>query len=692
MGKILVIAEKPSAGADMAKVLGCNQKGAGYMEGEKYIVTWSVGHLVGLKYPEEHNEKYKTWNLEDIPFDFDIKDSLKVLPGTQSQFSVIKKLIQRSDVDSIINAGDAGREGYLIQEWIYRLAGNRKLKKVLWSSSLTEEALKKAFSDLKHPEDFRLLLEEAEARALGDYCMGINYSRALTLTLGKQHNVKLKYGRCQTPLLHLIVARDEEIENFVSRPYCNILLQYEKGFSGVLLAEKKKPADIFDPEEEKGLLAKLREDMMPAVIKEYESTDKKQTAPALLNLAELQKQMGSSYGYEPGETLEIAQSLYEKHKVLSYPRTDSRALSMDVYREIKEHIRSCSWGEFKRYVESIDMDNIQTDKKYFNDLKVTDHHALIPTIHSDMQAAYEQMSDRERNVFTAVLRSFLAIFYSAYEYQVTEVIAEKCGYRFYSKGMVITHLGYKEVFALDEEDDDADKEDKLLPILQIGEALVVEEVEVVSKKTNPPARYTVSSIVVLMEKNRIGTSATRSEIIKKLMDQQAAYIQLNKGKYASTQLGREYIAALPETLKDVQLTQKFEKRLQEISEGKLSKEAFLKQLKQEEEEMIRYLKTCNIEVKQVFKSDSNKDAAKCPKCGKPIRENQKAYGCTGYQAGCDFVIWKAIAGKNITESMVKQLLTKGETGKLKGFKKRDGSGTYEAALQLKDGKVVFKRG
>lgn len=689
MGKILVIAEKPSAGADMAKVLNCKQKKAGYIEGEQYIITWALGHLVGIKYPEEHNPRFKQWKVEDLPFHFDLQDSLKILPNTKSQFQVIKQLIKRTDVDLIINAGDAGREGYLIQEWIYRLAGNQKPKKVLWASSLTDEALKKAFANLKDPKDFRLLLEEAEARAMGDYSMGINYTRALTVTIGKQKTV-LSYGRCQTPLLHLIVQRDKEIENFISQPYFNIDLHYSKGFKGRLLVEGKI-ADIFDSEEAEYLVKKLREDLAPATVTNYSKIDKQRKAPVLYNLAELQKSMGSRYGYSPEETLAIAQSLYEKYKVLSYPRTDSRALSMDLYREIGEHIKSCRWGKYEQYVDRIDISTIQPDKAYFDDVKVTDHHALIPTIHSNMQQAFTEMIESERNVFEAIIRSFLAIFYPPYEYQVTEIITEKAGHNFRSQGTVIKSLGYKEVFNWEEKDDDENRE--IFPVLDKGNKLDIDAVKIIDKKTKPPARYTVSSIIALMEKNHIGTSATRAEIVKKLMDKRSSFVKLVKGNYYSTQLGRDYIAVLPEELKDIELTAKFESRLKEISAGKITKEAFLKQLRDEELEMIKYLRTCQAEVtvNTIPRESPEQSELRCPKCGKPILENVKSFGCTGYKDGCDFSIWKEKAGKRLTESMVKQLLTKGSTGVLKGFKRKDGT-AFASALELVDGKVEFKRG
>ncbi len=385
MSKILVIAEKPSAGADIAKVLGCTDKKQGYIEGDKYIVTWAIGHLVGLKYPEEHNENLKKWSLDPLPFNFPIKESLKILPDTSKQFTVIKNLIQRNDVSELVNAGDAGREGYLIQEWIYRLAGNKKPKKVLWASSLTDEAIKKAFENLKEPVEFNSLLDEAEARAIGDFNFGINYSRALTLTLG-DGNVMLKYGRCQTPLLNLIVQRDLEIENFISKPYKNIEILLKDTAKATLVDDGLARLDFFDNSEAMKVVDELSTGERKVEVVDYKANEKESTAPMLLNLAALQKQAANMYQYSPDKTLSIAQTLYEKYKVLSYPRTDSRALSNDIYNEIKEHINSCKFGVFEKLVSAIDLTSIKADKKYFNDLKVTDHNDLITKINSNMES------------------------------------------------------------------------------------------------------------------------------------------------------------------------------------------------------------------------------------------------------------------------------------------------------------------
>ncbi|MCM1159903.1 MAG: DNA topoisomerase III [Roseburia sp.] len=684
MGKILVIAEKPSVGNDIARVLGCTEKKDGYIEGNEYIVTWAIGHLIGLKYPEEHEERFKTWEIKDLPFHFPISESLKVLPDTSRQFNTIKKLIHRNDVDSLINAGDAGREGYLIQEWIYRMAGNNKPVKVLWASSVTDEALKKAFSDLKENREFSSLLDEAEARAEGDHLLGINYSRALTLT--KASGTTLSYGRCQTPLLNLVIQRDLEIENFKPEPYYQVEASYRKGFKGTLISEDKKKLDFKERIEAEKVLEECAGN--EAEVVEYVTEDKSKKPPLLYDLATLQKAMGAAYGFTPDHTLSIAQSLYEKHKILSYPRTDSQYLSNDLYHEIKAHVLSCNFGIFRQFIASIDLDSLKAEKRYFNDLKVTDHHALIPTINPETEHIYSSLAPDEKKVFDAVVISLLAIFYPDYEYSITTIVNKIGNHFFLSKGNTIKKLGFKEIFKLDQEENPEEKEDKqLLPVLQVKERIAVDGLKIMDKKTTAPSRYTVSSLISLMEKYKIGTAATRAEIIKKLMNPKRAYLKLEKGKYLSTPLGRAYIKVIPDKLKAPELTMNFEEKLAMINSGQLEKEAFLKEIVTELEENIAVFSKEAGTGEKISAEAGDEGIGNCPICHKPMREGRKNFYCSGYKEGCQFVIWKTISGKTLTRAQLKQLLSKGKTGKIKGFQSRNGK-SFEAALYVKEDKSI----
>ncbi len=673
MGKILIVAEKPAAGKDIAKVVGANEKHNGYLEGEVYVVTWAIGHLIGLKDPQEHDERYKKWSLDNLPISFDLSESLKVLPETRHQYKVIKDLIHRDDIDLLINAGDAGREGYLIQEWIYRMAGCRLPKKVLWASSLTKAGIQMAMDNLKDNDipEFQGILREAEARAEGDWILGYNYSPLLTLT--RAYKQTLSYGRCQTPLLQMVYLRDKAIREFQSEPYWTVEITYVKGFKGTLSGEDGKAMRFFKKEEADEALSRSRGN---ATVVEYEVQKKTEKAPLLYNLAKLQQDMGRRFKFSPDKTLEIAQALYEKHKIMSYPRTDSQYLSMDVYDEIGEHLESCKFGKFAALIEKIDLTSLQSDKSYFNDLKVTDHHALIPTINRDMEAVYASLSEEERNVFDAIVLSLIAIFYPPYEYDATKIIAEAGGYQFKSAGTTIRNLGYKQLFK-----NTAEKHDEtlqILPELAEGSNLKIDSATMLDKKTEPPKKFNDETIVKAMEKYGIGTSATRAEIIKKLQDPKKQFIVREKGKYSVTELGEAYIRIVPKELKAPELTQQFEADLQKVNAGELTKDAFLGKLLEEIRENIDKFSADPVpEEKRIGyaaakQREANENLGKCPKCGAEVKAGLYGAYCTGK---CGMTLGK-VRGKNLTDEQVRDLLDNKKIH-VTGLKKKDG-GTYSA--------------
>lgn len=675
MGKILIVAEKPAAGQDIAKAVGANRKQKGYMEGDRYIVTWAIGHLVGLKQPQEHDEKYRKWRLDNLPVSFDLSESLKVLPETGQQFKVIKGLIHRDDVEMLINAGDAGREGYLIQEWIYRMAECRLPKKVLWASSLTRAGIQTAMDNLKDNDlpAFQGILREAEARAEGDYLLGFNYSPLLTLT--RAYKQTLSYGRCQTPLLQMVYLRDKAIREFKTESYWNVEITYEKGFKGILAGEDGgNPMRFFQKEEAEEALGRCKGS---AVVKEYEVKRKREKAPLLYNLAKMQQDMGRRYKFSPDRTLEIAQALYEKYKVLSYPRTDSQYLSMDVYDEIAEHLKSCKFGKFADFISKIDPASIQSDKSYFNDLKVTDHHALIPTINDGMEAAYASMSEEEKCVFDAVVLSLIAIFYPPYEFDATRTVTEIGGYQFRSVGTIIRSLGYKQLFKNMAERRDEDLQ--ILPELVKGSTLAVDSAALLDKKTEPPHKFNDETIVKAMEKYGIGTSATRADIIKKLQNPKRQFIVREKGKYSVTELGEEYIRIVPDELKTPELTQQFEADLRKVNEGGLTKEMFLNSLLENIRHNIDKFTAEPVpdEKKIGYTAARQRDISlgTCPKCGAEVREGQYGAYCT---EKCGMMLGK-IRGKQLTGEQVTALL-KNQKIYVADIKKKDGKGTYSACF------------
>lgn len=675
MSKTLIVAEKPSAGGDIAKVVGATEKKDGYFEGEKYVVTWGLGHLIGLKEPDEHDEKYKKWSLDTLPMQFGIEDSLKIIPESAKQFKVIANLIHRNDIDLLINAGDAGREGYLIQKWIYRMAGSRLPEKVLWASSLTTQGINEAMNHLKddNVKEFKAILNEAEARAEGDYILGMNYSRLFTLTRATGRT-SISYGRCQTPLLNLIVERDELMANFKPEPYWDIKAEYEAGFDGTLIDENEKIFHIMKNEEVNSIMAAINGGTGKVV--SYSSEEKTKKAPLLFNLAKLQQEMGKKYKFSPDKTLNICQSLYEKYKVLSYPRTDSQYLSMDVYNEIGEHIKSCRFGEFISLVDHIDLEKIKPDKSYFNDHKVTDHHALIPTINPDMEAAYGRMDGDERKVFDAVILSLLAIFYPVYRYQAAKVVVDINGYKFISRGNVVIDIGYKAIFGDSEEDNK--KEEKELPKMSEGSDIAVNSVSPIEKKTSPPGYYNDETIVKAMEKYNIGTSATRGDIIKKLQNPSRQFIKREdkNGIYRSTDLGRDYIKVVPVALKAADFTNNFEQGLAMVNAGKLSKEAFLQALIDEINRNIKFFTENPIpdEQKLGYGLATTDIIGKCPHCGANVKMGKFGVYCEG-KCGMNLT---RIMGVNLSTDQIKNLIS-GRKTLVSGLPKKDG-GTFSAYI------------
>lgn len=666
MGKILVIAEKPSVGKDIAGVLHCTNMCTGYIEGDAYVVTWAVGHLVTLKLPEEHDEKYKKWELDDLPLSFRITDSLKVIPAVSKQFSVIKKLIHRSDITMLINAGDAGREGYLIQNWIYRMAGNTKPVKVLWASSATNEAIQKSMSHLKDDSEFYGILQEAEGRAEGDWRFGMNYSRALSILYGSP-GINLSYGRCQTPLLNLVYLRDKEISEFKPKPFYNVESTYSKGFKGILVDENKIRIEFFNRTDAEKAQGRFDKD---GIVKEYKSEEKTERAPFLYSLPELQKKMGSLYGFEAGKTLEIAQKLYEEKKILSYPRTDSRYLSSDLKGELKQHILSCNFGIFKPMIEKADLDDI--NQVYFNDLKVADHYALIPTINPETENIYNALSEDEKKLFDEVVKSAIAICYPNYEYCVTTALIEVSGQLYISRGTVIRRMGFKEVLKGRKSKDEL----QILPELTEGEHVSVSGLEVLNKTTKPPKKYTTSSILAAMEKHHIGTPATMSEHIKKL--QSRKFISMEGGKYSITKLGVQFIKLIPEKLKSTDLTERFEERLQSVKDGQMSKNQFLDELDSEIKSTIEELQ---------MSGDGDKEKAnlmkaieslgKCPNCGKDVISGKYDAYCSGK---CGMQVSKYYTLK-FSDKQVKSILA-GKKVLIKGLVSKTGR-KYDAYYKMK---------
>lgn len=631
--KKLVLAEKPSVARDIARVLGANSKRNGYMEGDKYIVTWALGHLVTLAEPEDYNKGYKNWNMEDLPM-LPSPMKLQVIKGSGKQFHAVKEAMHRKDVGEIVIATDAGREGELVARWILEKAGVRKPIKRLWISSVTDKAIKDGFARLKNGKDYENLYASAQARAEADWYVGINATRALTV----KYNTPLSCGRVQTPTLQMIASREEEIRNFVPRDFYGIKMETE-GATLTWRSPGNKDIKTFD----RAARDKAMESMKKGKIKviSLQKKNRKQYAPALYDLTELQRDANSRFGYSAKETLSIMQGLYENHKVLTYPRTDSRYLTRDIVDTIPDRIRAISTGSYRDLARPLLKTTIKADKSFVDDSRVSDHHAIIPT---EQPLELSLLNDREKKILDLVVKRFLSVLNPPYQYEEITLTGDLEGNEVFAKGRRVLDLGFRKVFAFDDEEDTQD-----LPDCRVGDTLPVKRVYGTEGKTGPPARFTEGTLLSAMENpvkymstnnqelkgiisdtGGIGTVATRADIIEKLF---ASYLIEHRGKeILLTGKGKQLLQLVPEDMKSPDLTARWERRLSEIAEGKLKKDKFIG-------DIIQYAKKVTKEIKdsqETFRHD-NLTRTKCPECGKFMLEVKtkrgKMYVCQDRECG-----------------------------------------------------------
>lgn len=651
MGKILVIAEKPSVGKDCADYLGCREKHKGYIEGDKYIVTWAVGHLIALKNPEEYNPDWQIWDIDKLPMipqNFD----LKVAEATKEQFYIVKKLINRPDVVSLVNAGDSAREGELIQRYIYNMAGNTKPVKRLWISSTTRAAIAEGFANLKDSSEFDSLYESALARAHIDWLYGMNYTRAFTKKFDSK--TVLSTGRCQTPILKIIVDRDKEIDNFVSTPYYEIVSDFGEYIGKYV--DKDGVVKLEDKEKAKNIINSIKN--KKGVITDINKEHKSVPAPQLYNLNSLAQKMNMKYGYTAQKTLDILQRLYEVHKIATYPRASAKVMSDTIFNEMKSHINYISFGEFAKYIPNL---NIKKTKRYVDDTKIEDHHAIIPDFkNSRIPQIYPTLNQEEKSVFDELVKSVLAAFLPYYEYDITFLVTNVDGYEFLTKGKQITNLGWKSLYMDEKEIDDGTVD--LNSQLKKGEYKYVVKAEILSKMTKPKPRYTEGKILEVMAKYGIGTQATQGTIIETLKKRK--YIECKGKSLISTQLGKDFIEIIPiEEIKSVELTAELEEELSKIVDNKATRSSLETKVINKINDNINKIKMIE---KSISTSTSN-SLGKCPLCGGAVIKNKRGdYGCLNYKEGCKFYI-SEICHKKLTESQIKQLLEKGETNIIKGF-------------------------
>lgn len=594
--KKLVLAEKPSVGRDIARVLGCEKKSHAYIEGKKYIVTWALGHLVSLADPEQYGEQYKEWNMETLPM-MPKHWKLTVLRQTSKQFQAVKKLILRDDISDVIIATDAGREGELVARWILQMSGNRKPVYRLWISSVTDKAIQNGFAHLKSGKEYENLFHAARCRAEADWLVGINATRALTC----KYNAQLSCGRVQTPTLAMIADREEEIKNFQPKKFYG----WKASAFGMnfVWEDEKGNQRFFSKDTAETVGRKIKG--QPLRIVDVVSKEKKSYAPELYDLTTLQKEASRKYGFSPKQTLNLMQNLYEHHKVLTYPRTDSRYLTSDMTDTLKERIKACSVGPYKKAAAVLLKKDIKSSKRFINNQKVSDHHAIIPT---EQFVQLTAMSSDERKIYDMVVRRFLAVLSEPAKSEQIQIRGEIRGENFTAKAVLLKHPGWKELY-IEEEMKDENTVRQLPDMPEKGKQYTIGAVSMTEGETKAPSRYTEGTLIDRMDKKGLGTVATRADIIDKLFH---SYLLEKKGnEIFITSKGKQLLELVPKDLKRAELTADWEHKLTAISNGKQNEQEFMKEIRLYTEGLIKDIKTSQ----GTFRHD-NITRQKCPECGK----------------------------------------------------------------------------
>ena len=643
--KSLVIAEKPSVARDIARILGANQKNGGVLEGSKYVVTWALGHLVTLADPEEYDKKYEKWEMSSLPM-LPKEMKLVVIRQTGKQFSIVKTQLFRKDIKEIIIATDAGREGELVARWILEKAGCSKPIKRLWISSVTDKAIKEGFANLKNGHDYDNLYRAAVARAEADWLVGMNGTRALTC----KYNAQLSCGRVQTPTLAMIAKREEEIRRFTPKEYYGVSLETQDA-KWTWRDEKTMSFRTFSREKAEQIQKKAESAVIE--VTKVEKKAKKTMAPGLYDLTTLQREANQKYGFSAKETLNIMQRLYENHKVLTYPRTDSRYIGKDIVPTIRERLKACGVGPYRKLAGALMNKPVQVNASFVDDKKVSDHHAIIPT---EQFVQLDHMTAEERKIYDMVVRRFLAVLCPAFLYEQVNMEAKAAGEIFAASGKVVKSQGWKEVYqgstsdVCEEEAEDEKKlKDQSLPDLQSGTRLKVLKTSLNTGKTKPPARFTEATLLAAMENpvkymetrdkeavktigetGGLGTVATRADIIEKLFH---SFMMEKKGNEIHiTSKAKQLLELVPEDLKKPELTADWESKLSKIAKGKMLQKDFLHEIRDYTCEIVDEIKAGE----GTFRHDNLTNKV-CPRCGKKLLavngKNSKMLVCQDRECG-----------------------------------------------------------
>ncbi len=623
--KKIVLCEKPSVARDIARVLNCTKKGDGFLEGNEYIVTWALGHLVTLADPETYDDKYKAWKLEDLPM---LPQELKlvVIKKTSKQFQAVKTQLHRKDVKEIIIATDAGREGELVARWIIEKANVKKALKRLWISSVTDKAIKTGFQQLKSGKEFENLYHSAVARSEADWFVGINATRALTT----KFNAQLSCGRVQTPTLAIIAKREAEIKQFQPKDYYGINAQTNQKLKLIWQDQTSNDIKTFNKAKCDEIMNQLNNAKTAKVI-DIEKTAKKSYAPQLYDLTELQRDANKIFGFSAKDTLSIMQKLYEQHKVLTYPRTDSRYISSDIVDTLKDRLKACAIGPYAKTAAKILKAPVKATKAFVDDEKVSDHHAILPT---EEFVNLAKLTDKERKIYDLVIKRFLAVLSPPFLYEQTKLKAKIGTETFIASGKIIQSLGWKEVYDNQfDEDNEADLKEQQLPEMSKGDTLNIISINQSKGQTKPPAPFNEATLLSAMENpakylssndkelaktlgktGGLGTVATRADIIEKLFHTFLIEKRGSKDIFVTSK-GKQLLELAPEDLKSPALTAEWEMKLEAISKGRLNKNTFINEMKSYAKLVVNEIKNSN----EKFKHD-NLTGSKCPECGKLMLE------------------------------------------------------------------------
>jgi DNA topoisomerase-3 len=641
--KTLVLAEKPSVGRELARVLGCTRQAKTHLEGERYVVTWALGHLVELADPETYDERWKTWSLESLPM---LPERMRhtVIHRTARQFNAIKSLLHRQDIGELVIATDAGREGELVARWILLLASWKGTTRRLWISSQTDAAIRDGFRALKPAQAYDNLFRAAECRSEADWLIGLNVTRALSC----RHDTRLSAGRVQTPTLAMVARREQEIASFRPEAFWTVVADFG-AFRGTWQG-KGGATRIKDQEQARAIAERVRG--AEAVIMEVEEKEKSEPPPLAYDLTALQKEASALLGFGAAKTLSVLQGLYERHKILTYPRTDSRYITSDIVPTLPDCLRALAGTRYKQQAEALLAREPAPGRRFVDDAKVRDHHAIIPT---EERVRPEALSSEERALWELVVRRFLAVLSPACRFTSIRLLTEAAGERFVTRGSRMIDAGWRAVAGQLDEEERGEEElpEQSLASHRQGERLKVNDIQLKQGFTKPPPRYTEGTLVAAMEdagrfvedkelartlaRGGLGTPATRAEIIEKLLNNY--YIERRGKELAPTAHGLELLELAPEPLRSPELTARWEQRLADIAEGREDAERFRGDIRSNARTLVEQVKASTAEYKP--RSTSN---TPCPVCGRMLlaaqdRKGRKILVCQsltcGYEQSAD---------------------------------------------------------